>query len=196
MWFTEDDFDGLKTRSHGAALSDWIEGMGASAQFVAFAEVYTALERGILEAGVTGADAGFGQRWYEVSDYINGPLISFPSTNNVINGKVWDKIPADLQQIFIEEGAKSELEALRIASIQNEMGLLRNTLAGLEFVPFSDELKKHSFEVAVLEHVIPAWVRKVGGYDAPMVTVFNEKVSPIVGLRIEPDGSVTITKPR
>ena len=193
---TLEDFKGLKTRSHGAALSDWIEGMGASAQFVAFAEVYTALERGILEAGVTGADAGFGQRWYEVADYINGPLISFPSTNNVINGKLWDKIPADLQQIMVEEGAKSELEALRLASIQNEMGLLRNTLAGLEFVPFSDELKKHSFEVAVMQHVIPAWVRKVGGPDAAIVKVFNDKVSPIVGLRIESDGSVTITKPR
>ena len=193
---TLEDFKGLKTRSHGAALSDWIEGMGASAQFVAFAEVYTALERGILNAGVTGADAAYGQRWYEVTDYINGPLISFPSTNNVINGKVWDKIPADLQQIMIEEGAKSELEALRIASIQNEMGLLNNTLAGLEFVEFSDELKKHSFEVAVMQHVIPAWVRKVGGTDAPMVKVFNEKVSPIVGLYIEDDGSVTITKAR
>jgi len=193
---TLEDFKGLKTRSHGAALSDWIEGMGAQAQFVAFAEVYTALERGILGAGVTGADAAFGQRWYEVTDYINGPLISFPSTNNVINGKVWDKIPADLQQIMIEEGAKSELEALRIASIQNEMGLLNNTLAGLEFVEFSDELKKHSFEVAVMQHVIPAWVRKVGGTDAPMVKVFNEKVSPIVGLYIEDDGSVTITKAR
>ena len=193
---TLEDITGLKTRSPGAALSDWIEGMGAQAQFVAFAEVYTALERGILGAGVTGADAAFGQRWYEVTNYINGPLISFPSTNNVINGKVWDKIPADLQQIMIEEGAKSELEALRIASIQNEMGLLNNTLAGLEFVEFSDELKKHSFEVAVMQHVIPAWVKKVGGPDAPMVKVFNDKVSPIVGLYIEDDGSVTITKAR
>jgi len=91
---------------------------------------------------------------------------------------------------------ENTLEALRLASIQNEMGLLNNTLAGLEYVEFSDELKKHSFEVAVMQHVIPAWVRKVGGTDAEMVKVFNEKVSPIVGLYIEDDGSVTITKAR
>ena len=59
------DFEGLKTRSHSQALSDWISGMGGEAQFVAFAEVYTALERGILDAGVTGATSGYGQRWYE-----------------------------------------------------------------------------------------------------------------------------------
>jgi hypothetical protein len=60
---TLDDFKGQKTRAFGTSISDWIIGMGAEAQFVAFAEVYTALERGILSAGVTGGDAGFGQRW-------------------------------------------------------------------------------------------------------------------------------------
>ena len=85
---TLDDFEGLKTRSHSAALSDWIEGMGADAQFVAFAEVYAALERGILDAGVTGASPGYSQRWYEVTEFMNGGLKSFNSTMNVINKDV------------------------------------------------------------------------------------------------------------
>jgi len=189
---TVDDFKGLKTRSHSAALSDWIEGMGASAQFVAFSEVYTALERGILEAGVTGGDAGFGQRWYEVTKYINGPLVSFPSTNNVINSKVWANIPPDLQQILLEEGAKSELEALRIASIQNEMGLLKNTDAGLEFVPFSPELQELSRQTT-MGNVIPGWLRRLGGADKPIIKIFNDKVGPIVGLFINPNGTVIQT---
>ena len=140
--------------------------MGASAQFLAFAEVYTALERGILDCGVTGGDAGYGQRWYEVTDYIIGPLVSFPSTNNVINGELWNEIPEDLQRIILEEAAKSELEALRLASIQNEMGLLKNTEAGLEFVEFSDEMNFRSLNTAVMEHVVPAWV-KPGGRRRP-----------------------------
>lgn len=44
-----------------------------------------------------------------MTKYINGPLVSFPSTNNIINARVWERIPQDLQQILIEEGAKSEL---------------------------------------------------------------------------------------
>lgn len=40
-------------------------------------------------------------------------------TNNVISSRVWDKLNPGLQQILIEEGAKPELEALRLASIQN-----------------------------------------------------------------------------
>ncbi len=188
-----------KTRSHSAALSDWINGMGAEPQFPAFAEVYTAIERGILDCGVTGADAGFGQRWYEVTDYIIGPLLSFSSNNNVINGDKWASIAEDLQQIIVEEAAKSELEALRIAAIQNEMGLLKNTsddsrgagIDAMEFVPFSEEMTFRSLNTSVMEHVVPAWVNRVGDTGHPIIAdSFNQKVGPIVGLRIEADGTV------
>ena len=103
---TLEDFQGVKTRAFGTSISDWINGMGADAQFVAFAEVYTALERGILGAGVTGGDAGFGQRWYEVADYITGPLVSWPANDMVMNKDVWEGLPPDLQAIVLEEAAK------------------------------------------------------------------------------------------
>ena len=191
---TLEDFQGLKTRSHSAALSDWIEGIGGDAQFLAFAEVYTALERGILEAAVAGADAGHGQRWYEVTDYLSGPLTSFPSTNNIINGEKWVSIPPNLQQILIEEGAKSELEALRIASIQNEMGLAKNLDKGMTLYEFNDEVNERSLNSSVIEHVIPAWINRVGSTDHRIITVFNEQVGPLVGLHINADGSVTKTQ--
>ena len=189
------DFKGKKTRSHSAALSDWIEGMGASAQFIAFSEVYTALERGILDCGVTGADASHGQRWYEVTNYMIGPLISWPFVNNVINADKWNSIPADLQNILIEEAAKSELEALRIGSIQNEMGLIKNQAEGLEFIPFSEAMQDQSLNGAVMERVLPNWVKRVGSGTHPVITdIFNVHIGPLVGLKIEADGSVTKTK--
>ena len=192
---TLDDFKGKKTRSHSAALSDWIEGMGASAQFIAFSEVYTALERGILDCGVTGADASHGQRWYEVTDYMIGPLISWPFVNNVINADKWKSIPSDLQRILIEEAAKSELEALRIGSIQNEMGLIKNEAEGLEFIPFSEAMQEQSLNGAVMERVLPNWVKRVGSGTHPVITdIFNPLLGPLVGLKIEADGSVTKTK--
>ncbi len=187
---TLEDFKGKKTRSHSAALSDWINGMGAAAQFVAFAEVYTALERGILDCGGTGADPACGQRWYEVTDYMNGPLPSFTATNNILNSRVWEKLPDDLQKIFLEEGARSELEQLRLTAIQNEVGTEKNLREGLELVRFSDEINAQ-IQVATKTHVLPGWLRRLKDPNHPYVDLFNERVGAWVGLKIEPDGSIS-----
>jgi len=183
------DFEGRKTRSHGAALSDWIEGMGAEAQFVAFAEVYTALERGILDCGVTVAFAAHAQRWYEVTDYMVGPLSSQLLSNAIINKEVWDGLPSDIQQILLEEGARHELEAIRVTPAWNEVWIGRNVDAGLTYQPFNEEVMTHMKDVAVMQHVIPGFVNRVGGGDSDIIKLFNEKVAHIVGLRINSDGS-------
>ena len=185
-----EDVKGMKTRAFGTSISDWIAGMGGEPQFVAFAEVYTALERGILEAGVTGGDAGHSQRWYEVISYINGPLTSWPSSHNVVNKEIWEAIPTDLQEIWKEEAAKMELEALRLGAIQNELGLQKNIDAGLEYIEFGPEMRALS-DTAVLTEVVPNWIDRVGGPDAPFVEVFNRAISPIVGITIEADGTIT-----
>ena len=163
--------------------------MGAEAQFVAFAEVYTALERGILDCGVTGADPAYGQRWYEVTTHMYGFLVSLFDDNVVMNSTIYNSLPADLQTILIEEGAKHELEALRLAAIQNEVGIKKNELAGLINVPFSDELVALS-DQAVLNNVVPGWINRVGDNEDPIFDIFNEKISPIVGILIEDDGTV------
>ena len=60
-------------------------------------------------------------------------------------------------------------------------------------VPFSDEMNRRSLESA-MNSVIPNWVDRVGGPDAPIVAdTFNNKVGPIVGLRIQPNGEVVRT---
>jgi TRAP-type C4-dicarboxylate transport system substrate-binding protein len=185
---TPEDFEGVKTRAFGTSISDWIIGMGADPQFVAFAEVYTALERGILGAGVTGGDAGFGQRWYEVADYLSGPLTSWPANDMVMNKDKWEELPPDLQAIVLEEAAKAEMEMLRLGAIQNEMGLRKLIeKGGMEFTEFSPELRAKS-DKAVVERVIPNWADRVG-LDSPWIDVFNEKFSPIVGYEILEDGT-------
>ena len=187
---TPEDFQGLKTRSHSSELSDWINHMGAAAQFMAFAEVYTALERGVIDAAVTGANPGLSQRFYEVAEYMNGRLFSFNSTTNVVNGDVWDSIPADIQQIMLEEGAKYELEALRLTAIHNVTGITRNTEAGLELVEFGPEAQALSKRAAA-ESVLPNWLQRLGYPDEGqnVVDVFNEKIGPFVGLEVQRDES-------
>ncbi len=184
-----DDFDGLKTRSHGTTMTDAINGLGGEGQFMAFAEVYTALERGILDAGVTGAHAGHGQRWYEVTDNIVGPFISMPMGFETMNKDTWDRIPADLQAIIIEEGAKMELENLRLAAVWNETGVEVNVNEGMVFLPWSDEMKQFVYENVALGRVLPNWIVRVGPEE---IALWNEVVKPWTNVQIEDDGTITI----
>ncbi len=196
FFFSKDPLDTVeawekkKIRTPTAAMSSWLAGMEADAQFMAFTEVYTALERGILDAAMTGGDAGFGQRWYEVTDYINGPVISWDNSAVVMNKNEWAKLPEDLQNILLEEAALNELEELRTAAIQHEQGLIKNTSAGLTYKEFSPELQDFAYQNAVLGSLMPEWVKRVGGADQPIIDVFNEKVGPIVGMKVNPDGTV------
>ena len=118
-----------KARKPAATASHWINGSSRGPGSSPFSEVYTAVRARHLGLWRWRA-CWIRQRWYEVTDYIIGPLLSFPSTNHVINTEKWTSIPNDLQKIIVEEAAKSELEAMRLAAIQNEMGLVKNQDSG------------------------------------------------------------------
>ncbi len=185
-----DHFEGRKVRSHGSALSDWINGFGADAQFVAFAEVYTALERGILDCGVTVAFAAHAQRWYEVTEYMVGPLSSQLLNTVIVNRTVWDGLPEDIRQILIEEGARHELEAMRVTPAWNEVWIQRNIDEGLKYQEFSPELMDFMRNVVATDHVVPGFISRQDEDNRDnIIALFNEKIAPIVGLKVLPDGS-------
>ena len=123
---------------------------------------------------------------------MSGPVIGFGYTNNVINKDVWDSIPTDLQQIIIEEGAKAELEALRLAPFQNIVAVQLNQQLGIQYELFSEEIMNHIHTVVMAEHVIPGWLRRLGypGRNADVVALANDKLAPYMGLFIAEDGSV------
>ena len=189
---TLDDFKGLKIRSHAASMSDFITGLGAEPVFMSQAEVYTGLERGFVDASANGILLAVPDRLHEVAKHMAGPVIGFGYTNNVINKDVWNAIPADLQQIIVEEGAKAELEALRLAPFQNIVGTQINQQLGVQPTPFSEEILGHIASVVLPQHVIPGWLQRLGYPEkgGDIVAIANEKISPYTGIWINEDGSI------
>lgn len=189
---TLDDFKDITIRSHGASISDFIVGMGAEAQFLGAGQSYVALELDQVDAAAYTVIPSLSEKLYEVSDYMAGPVIGFGYTNNVINKDLWDDIPQDLQQILIEEGAKAELEALRLAPFENVIGLQINMALGVQLVPFSQEIMDHIRNVVVPEHVFPGWLRRLGfpGKNEDVIKASNEKASPYTGWWVNDDGTI------
>ena len=147
---TIEDYEGRKTRVHSPVLGDLISSLGADDQTMAFAEVYTALERGILEAGGTAASADYGQRWYEVTDYLTGPFIgSFAQMFITINGDTWAEIPPDIQQTLLEEGIKHEQRNLEAVFVWDAESVDQNIAEGMHCSEFSPEMHVILKEAAI-----------------------------------------------
>jgi len=178
------DFKGLKTRVHSVALASLVAGLGGEPLTVPFAETYTALERGTLDAAITGTKPGFGLRWYEVSKYLVGPISMRPHVSLAFNKNVWKRLPLDLQQVLKEEAEKVvEGRAFEAIEAWNKEGIDKNVEKGMEHIPVSGET--HAAIKDVLRtRVVPDWVKRAGGAEA--ARLFNEVVAPLVGFTVAP----------
>jgi TRAP-type C4-dicarboxylate transport system substrate-binding protein len=87
------DWSGLKIRSSGTISATGIPGMGGTSMLIPAAEVFEALQRGIIDATYRAAsDAySFGERG--IYKYIIMPRFSEAPCFWFISAKVWDKLP-------------------------------------------------------------------------------------------------------
>ena len=174
-------------------LSDLIGengGLGANPQTMAFADVYPALERGVLDGAVTCGSCAVGQKWFEVTDYLTGPLPgTFAQTFVTFNGKEWNSLPDDFQKIILEEGVKHSDKAKAAAlnvDVEAEGQLIDLGMNHSNFTPEMMSIIKE----AAQKSVIPKWAERAGGYDSEPVRLYNEKVGPITGMYVQSDGTV------
>jgi TRAP-type C4-dicarboxylate transport system substrate-binding protein len=184
------DFEGVKTRSHSTVLSDLISTLGANPQTMAFADVYPALERGVLDGAVTCGSCGIGQKWSEVTDNLTGPIPgSWAQTFVTFNGTEWRSLPEDFQAILLDEGVlhTARAKASSLASDDASEGTLVEL--GMTHALFTDEMLT-ILKDAAQSSVVPKWAERAGGFESEAVQIYNDKIAPIVGLYVLADGTV------
>lgn len=97
------DWKGRKLRVYGAESADMVRALGGAPVSIPFGEVYTALQRGVVDGAVTSATNAEPMKFFEVSRYLNywyfsGASIEFLAANQ----KAWNALPADLQQAVLD----------------------------------------------------------------------------------------------
>lgn len=181
------DFQGLKIRVHSVALSKLVAGLGGEPLTIAFAEVYTAMERGTVDAAFTGTKPGYDQRWYEVTKYLVGPISMRPHVAFAINRSVWKKLPKDIRTILQEEAeAIVERGALEAVEGWNKQGIANNIKKGMELMPFTPEVGE-AVQNTLRDKVIPDWIRRTRGQQVDGKSaeqLFNEIIAPLVGYEV------------
>jgi TRAP-type C4-dicarboxylate transport system substrate-binding protein len=104
---TVEGLKGKKIRSFGADIPKIFEAIGAVPVSVAFGDIYEAVQRGTLDYSFINRGNINAIKVYEVGKYSCGPVMSIVGHLIVIGQKAWDSLPADIQQIMVEEAQKA-----------------------------------------------------------------------------------------
>ena len=100
---TPEDMAGLKIRVPNAPLYLlFTEAVGANAAPIAFAEVYLALQQGVVDAQENPMPFIRSMKFYEVQEYINVTQHIFNSAGTIIGAALWDSLSEIDKQIFVE----------------------------------------------------------------------------------------------
>jgi len=99
-----EDFKGMKIRSAGGSASIAIKMLGGAPVMTVGGEYYQAMQKGVVDAGLMTTYSLKQYRLWEVADQVvNPPLIGYAAGFLWMNERVWNKMPADLQQIVLTE---------------------------------------------------------------------------------------------
>ena len=117
------DFKGKKMRGTSKIMNLGSEALGASTMPVSGPEVYTALQRGTLDIGLTGPGAALQRHYYEVQKY--GTVASTFSVIHVVfvNGAFWNSLPPDLQKSVRDVAAGIQKKGFEVSRLETQRAI-------------------------------------------------------------------------
>ena len=174
------DLKGLKIRVYGAADTDFVRTLGMEPVAIAFAEVYTALERGTVDAAMTGSYPAFAVKLYEVTKYIVDVNHGPNSGVLVISKRTWDRLSPDLRATLTKLGEEFSERGWEIGRRTTQEGIDKNREKGMEFIALTPAMAQATKDT-LMKVVLPNWVKRAGP-DAK--AVFNQYLAPYSGITL------------
>ena len=92
------DFNGLKMRIQSSkVLTAQMKALGANPQVMAFSEVYTALQQGVVDGTENPVSNFYTQKMNEVQKHMTMSNHGYLGYAVIVNKAFWDGLPADIR---------------------------------------------------------------------------------------------------
>jgi TRAP-type C4-dicarboxylate transport system substrate-binding protein len=176
-----EDLKGKKIRVQGTSQGDFATAVGAAGVTIPFGEVVPALEKGVVDCGITGTMPGYKAKWTEVTNTLFRLPVGYTVGMWVISLNVWNKLNPATQEFLQKQMKAHEDKSWKIIEEETDEGVACNTGTGacsvgpagkLKLVKPSDaDIKAR--EKALNEVVLARWAKRCG--DACAAT-WNELV--------------------
>src|SRR5438477_12126931 len=121
-----DDFKGLKIRIQSSkVLEGEIRALGAIPQVMAFSEVYTALQQGVVDGEENSISNKYTQKMHEVQKHLTLSDHGVIMYAVIVNKKFWEGLPSDVHKSLVEAMAESTKYVWDIAKKEHDDALAK-----------------------------------------------------------------------
>src|SRR5262252_4681420 len=128
------DLTGLKIRIT-PVYRDFFQALGATVVQTAPGEVYTALERGVVDGYGWPITGIFDLGWHEKTKYRVDPGFYSAEVSILVNKSAWAKLSAEQRQVIADAAAWIEAQAADVAQ-ENEADIAKQKAAGIQVIEF------------------------------------------------------------
>jgi TRAP-type C4-dicarboxylate transport system substrate-binding protein len=198
FWFKEkinsvDDFKGKKIRVFSRPMAEFVKHFGAIGVSMAFPEVYSSLQRGVIDGAVTGALAGNTASWFEVSEYLYPMPVGFSIQVHVANLDFWNGLDQKTRDLLTDKFKEMEDTLWQIGAEATQDGINCNTATGdckygkkgdMAVIEVSDADRK-KMKIAVENSVLPGWAESANKIDKHSSSVWNNTAGAAAGVTIK-----------
>ena len=181
-------FKGLKIRSYGSSISDFITNtLQATPVPVPFGEVTQSLQKNTIDCGVTGVASAYDGKWWQVATHLVRTSLGYTASFLAVNNKVWNSLSEDHRQLIEQEVAKLEDDMWAATARNDERGLNCNTNGpcetengGMKLVELSDQAVA-DLKASVNDNVVQQWASRCKEKSASCVDDWNNTIGALLG---------------
>jgi TRAP-type transport system periplasmic protein len=101
--------EGRRIRA-SATYHDFITELGGSVVTLPAGEIYSALDRGVVDGAAWPVFGALDYGWYEVSNYMTRPMFGVTNLTLFINLDKWNALDPEIQEAMIETAKELEIE--------------------------------------------------------------------------------------
>ena len=180
-----EDLKDKKIRVYSTTLGDFVEGVGGTSVTVPFAEVVPALEKGVVDCGITGTTSAYNAKWFQVASHAYTLRVGFGIAFGAMNMDKWNSMSPAQQELLTAEIAKLN-EALWADNASQDTtavscltgGECPTEAASMTLVEPTDADIAARDKIAT-DVVLARWAKRCGEECADN---WNKTVGPILGL--------------
>ncbi len=164
------DLKGKKVRVQGTSQSELINALGGIGVTIMFAEVVPALEKGVVDCGITGTMPAYKAKWPEVTNSVLRLPLGYTAGFLAVNLNTWNKLSPDTRKLIETEVKALEDRSWKLVAEETEDGIRCTTGTGpcpvgppgklKLFQPSEADFKAR--DKALNEVVLKSWAKRCG----------------------------------